>query len=75
MKNKEKCNLRELVISQYYVSGMLNKSKLPDEYLINHISSTFVETVDWLLSNKMKETPKEITMYFLGAINPLFIDS
>jgi hypothetical protein len=38
---------------------------------MSHISSTFVETVGWWLSRDMKETPEELTAYFLAAIEPI----
>ena len=66
-----KSNLKRLILSQYADKGLLKNARLPEDYLVNHISSSFVETVDWWLSRKMKETPEEITEYFLGAIEPL----
>lgn len=66
-----KSNLRQLIISEYAIKGLLKKSKLPEDYLINHISSSFVETVDWWLSQNMKESPEKITEYFLATIEPI----
>ncbi len=66
-----KSNLKTLILTQYVSKGALGSSKLPQDYLVNHISSSFVETVDWWLSRKMKETPEQITEYFLGAIEPI----
>ena len=66
-----KGNLKKLILTQYADKGLLKKSKLPEDYLVNHISSSFVETVDWWLTRKMKETPEVITEYFLAAIEPL----
>lgn len=66
-----KSNLKKLIITQYADKGMLKNSKLPEDYLVNHISSSFVETVDWWISGKMKETPEELTEMFLGVIEPL----
>ena len=66
-----KSNLKKLIVTQYADKGLLKNSKLPEAYLVNHISSSFVETVDWWLSRKMKETPEEITEYFLAAIEPI----
>lgn len=42
---------------------------LPEDYLINHISSTFVETVRWWIKNNCCQSPEEIADYFLIAIN------
>ena len=66
-----KSNLKKLILTQYADKGLLKKSSLPEDYLVNHISSSFVETVDWWLSRKMKENPEEITEYFLAVIEPV----
>ena len=41
---------------------------LPDDYWINHISATFVETVKWWLDNKMEQSPEKLSEYFLALI-------
>lgn len=66
-----KGGLKKLVISQYADRGLLKNAKLPGEYLVNHISSSFVETVDWWLSRGMEESPEVITEYFLATIEPV----
>ena len=66
-----KSNLKKLILSQYADKGLLHNPKLPEDYLVNHISSSFVETVDWWLSGKMKESPEVITEYFLRVIEPI----
>ena len=66
-----KSNLKKLILTQYADKGLLKKSILPEDYLVNHISSSFVETVDWWLSRKIKENPEEITEYFLAVIEPV----
>ena len=66
-----KSNLKNLIVTQYAHKGLLKNSNLPEDYLVNHISSAFVETVDWWLAHKMKETPQEMTKYFLAVIEPI----
>ncbi len=66
-----KSNLKKLIVIQYAEKGLLKNSTLPEDYLVNHISSSFVETVDWWVSRNMKETPEEITDYFLAVIEPV----
>lgn len=66
-----KSNLKKLILSQYADKGLLQNSKLPEDYLVNHISSAFVETVSWWLSRKMMESPEVITEYFLATIEPI----
>ena len=60
-----KSNLKKLIISQYADKELLNYNNLPQDYVINHIASCFVETVEWWLQNKTQESPEEITEYFL----------
>lgn len=66
-----KSNLKELILRQYADKGMLRASGLPEDYLVNHISASFVETVDWWVAQGMKKSPEEITSYFLAVIEPL----
>lgn len=66
-----KSNLKKLIVIQYAEKGLLKSSTLPENYLVNHISSSFVETVDWWISRQMKETPEQITDYFLAVIEPV----
>lgn len=66
-----KSNFKNLILSQYAEKGLLTNSKLPKDYLVNHISSSFVETVSWWLSHSMQESPETITEYFLTIIEPI----
>ena len=66
-----KTNLRTLIVTQYAEKGLLNSATLPEDYLVNHIASSFVETIDWWVSRGMKETPETITEYFLSVIEPV----
>lgn len=66
-----KSNLKKLILTQYADKGLLKNSRLPEDYLVNHISSSFVETIDWWLSRQMKETPEVITEYFSAVIEPV----
>ena len=44
------------------------KKKLPESFLINHISSTFVETIRWWVENGKKETAETVTEYFFSVL-------
>lgn len=44
---------------------------LPEDFLVNHISATFVEMVLWWLNNQRKQTPEELEGYFLTVIDPI----
>lgn len=43
--------------------------KLPQDFWVNHIAATFVETVRWWVKNSMKLPPETINEYFLSVIN------
>lgn len=66
-----KSNLKKLIVSQYAQNGNLKNLNLPEDYIVNHISSSFVETVSWWISHKMQEPPEKITEYFLATIEPV----
>lgn len=66
-----KTNLRTLIVTQYAEKGLLKSATLSEDYLVNHIASSFVETIDWWVSRGMKETPETITEYFLSVIEPV----
>lgn len=66
-----KSNLQNLIQVQYAQKGLLKKAKLPQDFLVHHIASSFVNTVSWWISNKMKDSPEKITEYFLITIEGL----
>ena len=39
-------------------------ARLPEDFIINHIAATFVETVRWWVRGKMALSPEEINRYF-----------
>ena len=48
-------------------SPLLNVEKpkgLPDDYWVNHISVSFVETIRWWVDNGMKESAETLSSYF-----------
>ncbi len=61
-------NLKELVLAQGLAAGL----PLPKDYLVNHISSAFVETVNWWLSQNKQVSPEVVTQYFLSVTEPFF---
>lgn len=44
---------------------------LSEEYLINHIAASFVETLSWWLRGGRTESPEQLTEYFLAVTEPL----
>lgn len=63
-----KINLKKLIHSQFAEQGKLKERGLPEDYLVNHISSSFVETVSWWIRRGMKESPEELSKYFEGVM-------
>ena len=63
-----KLNLLKLVESQLYLFEDRKNEKLPHSFWINHITSTFVETIKWWIDNGLKESPETITEYFYKAV-------
>ncbi len=63
-----KNNLHRLIRMQYEGTDLLKNSGLPEDYLINHISCSFVETVYWWVSHRMKESPETIEQYFTTTL-------
>lgn len=66
-----KSNLKKLIVSQYADKGLLDRAQLPQDYLVNHLSASFVETVDWWLSRRCQDPPEQITEYYLSVTEPL----
>lgn len=66
-----KSNFKKLIVSQYAEKGAFKNTSLPEDYIVNHISSSFVEAVGWWVSRNMKEAPETITQYFLATIEPI----
>ena len=58
------------VIASYLLVGPV-AIDVPRDFLLNHISGSFVEMVQWWVRNKMQETPEELNRYFQSVISPL----
>ena len=56
-----------LVNSQYEMFES-KYNNLPQEFAVNHIASSFVETVRWWIDNGMREDPETLFSYFLMVI-------
>lgn len=64
-----KQSLTQLILSRFLNGEM--KLDVPKEFLLNHISGSFVEMVQWWVRNDMKETPEELDKWFRAVIEPL----
>lgn len=63
-----KSNLLKLIENQLPLFAERKSKGLPDGFWINHIASTFVETVRWWIENGMEQSPETITEYFFLAV-------
>ena len=63
-----KSNLENLVSNQLHLFESRKNDKLPEDFWIRHISSTFVDTVEWWIDGGMKESPETVNEYFLLAV-------
>ena len=61
-------DLQRLVVCHLSLFETRKSVQLPDSFWVNHIASTFVETVRWWIDNGMKESPEMITEYFYLAV-------
>lgn len=60
-----KNEVRVLIIEHLSDFEDRKPKNIPEDFWINHITSTFIETLRWWIESKMKQTPETITEYFL----------
>ena len=61
-------NLKVLIKSQPQLFENKKPRELPEDYWINHVSVTFVESVRWWIDSGMKESPEVLSEYFFAVI-------
>ena len=66
-----KDSLRGLVQSQFLEQDRRHNTEIPPDFLINHITGSFVEMVLWWLRGRMKQSPEELDRYFRAVIEPV----
>ncbi|MCJ7855065.1 TetR/AcrR family transcriptional regulator [Lachnospiraceae bacterium NSJ-143] len=45
--------------------------RVPYKFLVNHITSSFINMIQWWIEGGLKESPEELTEYFKAVINPV----
>ena len=60
-------NLEVLIARQPDIASKA-RSDVPESFWQNHVVSTFIESLRWWLHGGMKESPEEITAYFLAVL-------
>lgn len=66
-----KDSLNGLIQSQFINQNRKNNMDIPEDFLINHISSSFVEMVLWWIKCCMKQSPEDLDRYFRAVIEPI----
>ena len=66
-----KDSLNELIQNQFVNQNRKNNTDIPQDFLVNHISGSFVEMVLWWIKGRMKQTPEELDRYFRAVIEPI----
>ena len=60
------------MIMPFLTNGMEQKNKsLPEDFLENHITGSFLNMVQWWVSGGMKQRPEDLADYFLAVIEPI----
>ena len=60
------------LIRNYVLSHMEKKnSSIPEDFLQNHIAGSFITMVQWWIKRGLKESPEELTEYFLAVTVPV----
>ncbi|WP_296240699.1 TetR/AcrR family transcriptional regulator [uncultured Faecalicoccus sp.] len=66
-----KDSLNKLIENQFVNQNRKNNTDIPQDFLLNHISGSFVEMVLWWIKSRMKQTPEELDRYFRAVIEPI----
>lgn len=66
-----RASLNTLVQSQCIPPDGKSRASVPPDFLVNHISGSFVEMVLWWIQGRMRQTPEELDGYFRAVIAPL----
>ena len=61
-------NLKILIQNQLSIFESKKSNAIPRDYWVNHISTSFVETVKWWIDNGLKESPETLAEYFFTVI-------
>ena len=66
-----KDSLNGLIQNQFVDQNRKSNADIPQDFLINHISGSFVEMVLWWINSRMKQTPEELDRYFRAVMEPV----
>lgn len=63
--------LNELLAVRMLSGVNSGKAGIPYDFLVNHISSSFVGMVQWWIKNNLQQSPEELSDYFMAVITPI----
>lgn len=63
-----KDDLKKLMRAQSHIFEESMPEGIPEDYWIDYICSTFIETLNWWLENGRRESPKVLAEYFLKVV-------
>ncbi|WP_429976175.1 TetR/AcrR family transcriptional regulator [Enterococcus sp. DIV0086] len=63
--------LNDLFFDQLFSNVDRKNKAVPDAFLLNHITGSFIEMIRWWLKNNLKQSPEELTSYFISVIFPI----
>ena len=67
-------NIGNELISTRMLNGLeLSDKRVPEDFWVNHVSSSFVGMVQWWIKNDLKQTPEELSEYFMAVISPSIV--
>ena len=66
-----KDSLDALIRQQFVGQNRTANTDIPQDFLVNHITGSFVEMVLWWSKGRMKQTPEELDRYFRVVIEPI----
>ena len=66
-----KDSLSQLIRVRFVNQRYCNEKKLPEDFLVNHISGSFVEMVLWWIRGGRKQSPQELDRYFRAVTEPV----
>ena len=66
-----KNSLNGLVQIKFVNQNRTTNINIPQDFLINHISGSFVEMVLWWIKGGRTQTPEELDCYFRAVIEPI----
>ena len=63
-----KDNLKHLFEEHLHLFSDKKDSQIPEDFWLNHICTTFVETIKWWITNGKKQDAKTLAEYFMKVV-------